>query len=144
MTEYRKFYGITDSADQVEGEIFEIQKELFASDKSDWMKEGVQRCLEDITTPETEVPLALNRQVSRHLLYFTAQAARGNGNLAPAVKKVLPDDAEDSSRGKMFLPELMHSARWWRVGSIPKREAGLLLWGCGNLSGQRARCMDWK
>ncbi len=69
MTEYREFYGITDSSKEVEGEIFEIQKELY-SGNDDWMKDEYV-LPEDITTPKTEVPLVQNRQVNRHLMYYT-------------------------------------------------------------------------
>lgn len=69
LTEYREFYGIEDPAKDVEGKIFDIQEELYASD-SDWMDEGYV-LPEDITTTKTEVPLVENRQVSRHLVYYT-------------------------------------------------------------------------
>jgi len=69
MTEYRQFYGVKDSTNEVEGEIFAIQKELYSGD-DDWMKEGYD-LPENITTPKTEVPLVQNRQVNRHLMYFT-------------------------------------------------------------------------
>ncbi|MFH5830886.1 LysM peptidoglycan-binding domain-containing protein [Halalkalibaculum sp. DA3122] len=69
MTEYREFYGIEDSSREVEGEIFEIQEELFA-ENNDWMKEGYV-LPENITVNETDVPLVQNRQVNRHLMYYT-------------------------------------------------------------------------
>lgn len=69
MTEYREFYGIEDPVKEVEGEIFEIQEELF-TESSDWMKEGYV-LPENITMTETEVPLVQNRQVNRHLMYYT-------------------------------------------------------------------------
>lgn len=69
MTEYREFYGVRDSSKQVEGEIFAIQKELY-SGEDDWMNEGYV-LPEDITTTKTEVPLVQNRQVNRHLMYYT-------------------------------------------------------------------------
>lgn len=69
MTEYREFYGVEDSAKQVEGEIFAIQKELY-SGEDDWVKDEYV-LPENITTPDTEVPLVQNRQVNRHLMYYT-------------------------------------------------------------------------
>lgn len=69
MTEYREFYGIKKSANEVEGEIFAIQKELYSGD-DDWMKEEYA-LPSNITTPKTEVPLVQNRQVNRHLMYYT-------------------------------------------------------------------------
>jgi len=69
LTEYREFYGIKDPAKDVEGEIFRIQEELYASDE-DFMDEGYVLS-ENIATNKTEVPLVQNRQVSRHLVYYT-------------------------------------------------------------------------
>ncbi len=69
MSEYRDFYGIKDPGEEVEGEIFAIQKELYSSD-DEWMDEGYV-IPKDITTQKTEVPLVQNRQVSRHLVYYT-------------------------------------------------------------------------
>ena len=88
MTEYREFYGITDSADQVEGEIFEIQKELYAG-SDDWMKEGYA-LPEDITTRQTEVPLVQNRQVNRHLMYFTLKRPEVMETWLQRSKKYFP------------------------------------------------------
>ncbi len=69
MTEYREFYGVKDSVKQVEGEIFAIQKELY-SEEDDWVKEEYT-LPDNITTPKTEVPLVQNRQVNRHLMYYS-------------------------------------------------------------------------
>lgn len=69
LTEYREFYGIDSPTNEVEGKVFEIQEELYASD-ADWMDKGYV-LPEEITTPKTEVPLVQNRQVSRHLVYYT-------------------------------------------------------------------------
>ena len=69
LTEYREFYGIKNPAEEVEGEVFAIQKELYNSDEN-LLEEGYV-LPENITTPKTEVPLVQNRQVSRHLVYYT-------------------------------------------------------------------------
>lgn len=69
MTEYRKFYGITEPINKVEGEIFEIQEELFSSD-IDWAEKGYV-LPENIITPDLEVPLVQNEYVNNHLMYFT-------------------------------------------------------------------------
>lgn len=69
MAEYHEFYGIEDPVNEVEGEVFEIQEELF-SEEDDWMKEGYV-LPENITTTKTEVPLLQNYQVNRHLMYYT-------------------------------------------------------------------------
>ncbi|MDX1618230.1 MAG: LysM peptidoglycan-binding domain-containing protein [Balneolaceae bacterium] len=69
MAEYREFYGIQDPAKQVEGEIFAIQKELFSGD-DDWMDEGYV-LPDNISMNKTDVPLVQNRQVNRHLMYYS-------------------------------------------------------------------------
>lgn len=69
MTEYRKFYGVKDSSSDVKGEIFSIQKELNSGD-DDWMEKGY-RLPDNITTSKSAIRLVQNRQVNRHLMYFT-------------------------------------------------------------------------
>jgi len=69
MTEYRKFYGIKDSSKEVNGEIFSIQKELNSGD-DDWMKKGY-RLPDNLTTSKSDIRLVQNRQVNRHLMYFS-------------------------------------------------------------------------
>lgn len=69
MHEYREFYGIKDSVKEVEGEVFAVQKELYSEDEQ-WMEEGYV-IPDNISTPKTEVPLLQNRQVNRHLMYYT-------------------------------------------------------------------------
>lgn len=69
MTEYRKFYGVTESEAQVEGEIFAIQEELF-SDNDDWIKESYN-VPANLPAARTEVPLVQNEKVKRSLMYFS-------------------------------------------------------------------------
>lgn len=88
MTEYREFYGVTDSAKKVEGEIFAIQKELY-SGKDDWMNEEYA-LPENITTPKTEVPLTHNRQVNRHLMYFSMKRPEVMETWLQRTKKYFP------------------------------------------------------
>lgn len=88
MTEYREFYGVTDSINEVEGEIFKIQKELY-SGNNEWMQEGY-RLPEDITTPKTEVPLVQNRQVNRHLMYYTLKRPEVMETWLKRSKKYFP------------------------------------------------------
>lgn len=71
MTEYRKFYGVTESEIQVEGEIFAIQEELF-SDNDDWMKESYS-VPENLPDASTKVPLVQNDKVNRSLMYFSME-----------------------------------------------------------------------
>lgn len=69
MAEYREFYGIKNPEDEVEGEVFAIQEEL--SNAGDDLLEDEYVIPENITTTKTQVPLVQNRQVSRHLVYYT-------------------------------------------------------------------------
>ncbi|MEX1010773.1 MAG: LysM peptidoglycan-binding domain-containing protein [Balneolaceae bacterium] len=69
MTEYKEFYGISEPFSQVEGEIFAIQEELF-NGTDDWMVEGYEMP-DNLSLSTTSVPLAQNRHVSRHLVYYT-------------------------------------------------------------------------
>lgn len=107
MTEYREFYGVEDSSKEVEGEIFAIQKELF-SGKDEWMKEGYV-LPEDITTPRTEVPLVQNRQVNRHLMYFTLKRPEVMESWLQRSKKFFPMMREIFEEENVPT-ELMHLA----------------------------------
>lgn len=69
ISEYKEFYGITGPINEVEGEIFAIQDELF-SEMDDWMSEGYSMP-ENVSFENTQVPLVQNQQVSRHLVYYT-------------------------------------------------------------------------
>lgn len=69
MAEYREFYGISETGNEVEGEIFAIQKELF-SDSDNWIAEGYS-LPDNITLKKTQVPLVQNQHVNRHLMYYT-------------------------------------------------------------------------
>jgi membrane-bound lytic murein transglycosylase D len=69
MSEYKEFYGITGSLNEVEGEIFAIQEELF-SEMDDWMDEDYEMPV-NISFESADVPLVQNQQVSRHLMYYT-------------------------------------------------------------------------
>lgn len=69
MTEYRKFYGVTESEAQVEGEIFAIQEELF-SDNDGWIKDSYN-VPANLPTTRTNVPLVQNEKVNRSLMYFS-------------------------------------------------------------------------
>ncbi len=69
MAEYREFYGISETTNDVEGDIFAIQEELFA-ESDNWIAEGYS-LPENITLNKTDVPLVQNQQVNRHLMYYT-------------------------------------------------------------------------
>ena len=69
MAEYREFYAISEPMNEMEGDIFKIQNELFAED-DDWIAEGYT-LPDNLTFNRTQVPLVQNRHVNRHLMYYT-------------------------------------------------------------------------
>ncbi|MDZ7756668.1 LysM peptidoglycan-binding domain-containing protein [Rhodohalobacter sp.] len=69
MAEHSEFYGITEARREVEGDVFEIQEELF-SEQDDWIAEGYA-LPDNLTINKTEVPLIQNQHVNRHLMYYT-------------------------------------------------------------------------
>jgi membrane-bound lytic murein transglycosylase D len=69
MAEYREFYGISETGNEVEGEIFAIQEELL-SDSDNWIAEGYS-LPDNISLKKTQVPLVQNQHVNRHLMYYT-------------------------------------------------------------------------
>lgn len=69
IAEYRQFYGITETGNEPEGEIFAIQEELFSEDDS-WMVEEYD-FPDDLNFNKTDVPLIQNEYVNRHLVYYT-------------------------------------------------------------------------
>ncbi len=66
--EYRNFYGITDSENEPQGEIFAIQED-FLEDETQLSENFVFPKDADIL--KTDVPLIQNAQVNRHLVYYT-------------------------------------------------------------------------
>ena len=69
MAEHSEFYGINESRNETEGDIFAIQEEIF-SEKDDWIAEGY-RLPDNLTINQTDVPLIQNQHVNRHLMYYT-------------------------------------------------------------------------
>lgn len=69
IAEYRQFYGITETGNEPEGEIFAIQEELFMEDGS-WAETDFS-FPEDLQLQKTQVPLIQNEYVNRHLVYYT-------------------------------------------------------------------------
>lgn len=66
--EYRSFYGITDSEDSPEGEIFIIQED-FLEDQN--LLSADFEFPKDVHLKKTDVPLIQNSQVNQHLVYYT-------------------------------------------------------------------------
>tara|TARA_R110002124_G_scaffold277621_4_gene449182 strand:- start:21308 stop:23299 length:1992 start_codon:yes stop_codon:yes gene_type:complete len=69
VSEYRQFYGISESANEAQGEIFAIQEELFADDDA-YLNEDFD-FPKDIMLTKTDVPLIQNRYVTNSLVYYT-------------------------------------------------------------------------
>jgi len=69
MAEYREFYAISEPMNEVEGDIFAIQEELF-SGQDEWIAEGYN-LPDNLTFNRTDVPLVQNQHVNRHLMYYT-------------------------------------------------------------------------
>ncbi len=69
MAEYREFYAISEPMNEVEGDIFAIQEELFA-EKDEWIAEGYN-LPDNLSFNKTAVSLVQNQHVNRHLMYYT-------------------------------------------------------------------------
>ncbi|TNE71949.1 LysM peptidoglycan-binding domain-containing protein [bacterium] len=69
MTEYREFYGVTDSGMEETGEIFAIQTELFNEDDLNFDGEHFA-FPKEVTTKRMQVPLPQNKYVNNHLAYL--------------------------------------------------------------------------
>jgi|TARA_R100001591_G_scaffold6737_4_gene12974 membrane-bound lytic murein transglycosylase D len=69
IAEYRQFYGISESANEAQGEIFAIQEELFADDDA-YLNEDFD-FPKDVMLTKTDVPLIQNRYVTNSLVYYT-------------------------------------------------------------------------
>lgn len=87
-TEYRSFYGIDEIQNQEKGEIFAVKRELYEKE-NDWMK-GRYVLPENITTPETEVPLVYNDQVNRHLAFYSRERPEVMEKWMKRSKKYFP------------------------------------------------------
>jgi membrane-bound lytic murein transglycosylase D len=68
MTEYREFYGVTDSGLEENGEIFAIHNELFTDDEEFVGEDFVFP--RELTTAKMQVPLPQNKYVNNHLAYL--------------------------------------------------------------------------
>ncbi len=87
-TEYRSFYGISEDENRERGEVFEVHRELYEKE-NDWMK-GRYVLPEDITTPETVVPLVRNDQVNRHLAFYSKERPEIMDSWLKRSKKYFP------------------------------------------------------
>ncbi|MDR9447051.1 MAG: LysM peptidoglycan-binding domain-containing protein [Balneolaceae bacterium] len=69
-TEYREFYGIEPEEQLVEGDVFEVQQELYLEDDLVISNEALD-LPDDLALNKTDVPLVQNNRVNRHLMYYT-------------------------------------------------------------------------
>ncbi|MEX1212943.1 MAG: LysM peptidoglycan-binding domain-containing protein [Balneolaceae bacterium] len=69
VAEYRDFYNVTGSLNEVEGEVFDVQEELWG-EGDDWVPERFDLPVQ-IRFDQTEIPLVQNSHVTRHLTYYT-------------------------------------------------------------------------
>lgn len=88
MTEYREFYGITEPTDEVQGEIFAIREEMF--EKSENLSPDNYTLPSNLELEKTEVPLIHNRQVNRHLIYFSMKRPGVMKNWLQRSEKYFP------------------------------------------------------
>ena len=88
-TEYRSFYGIEEVDNREKGKIFAVQRDLYNS-SSDWMR-GHYVLPENITKPETEVPLIYdNEHVNQHLRFYSSKRPEVMQRWLERSKKYFP------------------------------------------------------
>jgi len=93
MAEYREFYAISDPTNEVEGDIYAIQDELFA-EKDEWIAEGFN-LPDNLTFNRTDVPLVQNQHVNRHLMYYTLRRPEVMERWLERSEYLLSDDARN-------------------------------------------------
>lgn len=69
VSEYRDFYNITGSLNDVEGEVFDVHEELWR-ESDEWVPDRFDLPVQ-IQFDQTEIPLVQNSHVTRHLTYYT-------------------------------------------------------------------------
>lgn len=87
-TEYKEFYGIKKAENQVNGEVFAVQREIYESE-DEWLSDRYV-LPENITKPKTEVPLVQNEYVNRHLTYYTLKRPEVMERWMQRSKKYFP------------------------------------------------------
>jgi membrane-bound lytic murein transglycosylase D len=119
-TEYKEFYGIEKAENQVNGEVFAVQRELYESD-DEWLN-GRYVLPENITRPKTEVPLVQNRYVNRHLTYYTIKRPEvmekwllRSKKYFPMMKKIFQEEGVPTELVHLSMIEsgLNPTARSW-------------------------------
>lgn len=124
MAEHSEFYGITESRNETEGEIFAIREELF-SEEDDWMVEGYQ-LPDNLTINQTDVPLIQNQHVNRHLMYYTLRRPdvmerwlERSEYYFPMMKEIFADEGvpEELIHLSMVESGLVATARSWAAAA---------------------------
>ena len=120
ITEYRQFYGISESANEAQGEIFAIQEELFADDDA-YLNEDFD-FPRDVMLTKTDVPLIQNRYVTNSLVYYTLKRPevmerwlQRSEIYMPMIQKILKEEKVPSEMAYLAFIEsgLNPSARSW-------------------------------
>jgi len=120
VAEYRQFYGISESANDAQGEIFAIQEELFADDDA-YLNEDFN-FPKDVMLTKTDVPLIQNRYVTNSLVYYTLKRPevmerwlQRSETYMPMIQKILKEEKVPSELAYLAFIEsgLNPSARSW-------------------------------
>ncbi|MEP1150109.1 MAG: LysM peptidoglycan-binding domain-containing protein [Balneola sp.] len=124
ITEYRQFYGISESAYEAQGEIFAIQEELFADDDA-YLNEDFD-FPKDVMLTKTDVPLIQNRYVTNSLVYYTLKRPevmekwlQRSEVYMPMIQRILKEENVPSELAYLAFIEsgLNPTARSWAAAS---------------------------
>ncbi|MEP0004748.1 MAG: LysM peptidoglycan-binding domain-containing protein [Balneola sp.] len=120
ISEYRQFYGISESANEAQGEIFAIQEELFADDDA-YLNEDFD-FPKDVMLTKTDVPLIQNRYVTNSLVYYTLKRPevmelwlQRSETYMPMIQKIFKEEKVPSELAYLAFIEsgLNPNARSW-------------------------------
>ncbi|MFA5668508.1 MAG: LysM peptidoglycan-binding domain-containing protein [Balneolaceae bacterium] len=124
VSEYRNFYGITESALEPQGEIFAIHEELFSEENFALTEDF--RFPKDVVLNKTEVPLIQNRFVTNSLVYYTLKRPEvmelwleRSGTYMPMIQEILKEEKVPSELAYLAFIEsgLNPTARSWAAAS---------------------------
>lgn len=124
ISEYRQFYGISESAYEAQGEIFAIQEELFADDDA-YLNEDFD-FPKDVMLTKTDVPLIQNRYVTNSLVYYTLKRPevmekwlQRSETYMPMIQRILKEENVPSELAYLAFIEsgLNPTARSWAAAA---------------------------
>lgn len=124
VSEYRQFYGISESANEAQGEIFAIQEELFSND--DAYLNNDFNFPKDVMLTKTDVPLIQNRYVTNSLVYYTLKRPevmelwlQRSEVYMPMIQRILKEEKVPSELAYLAFIEsgLNPTARSWAAAS---------------------------